>query len=96
MQMNTGSLLSGALLIGPAAAAMRITHKMSTTMLCSAIIGILTMWIGVILSYDSYCWPPVGRGWSVSFFIAVLVLLFYILARIKEKFSKVGRMRAIG
>ena len=57
------------------------------------------MWIGVILAYDSFGWPPVGRGWSVSFFVAVLVLLFYILARIKEKFSKignakVGRMRA--
>jgi zinc/manganese transport system permease protein len=92
----TGSLLSGALLIGPAAAAMRITHKMSTTMLCSAIIGVLTMWIGVILAYDSFAWPPVGRGWSVSFFVAILVLLFYILARIKEQFSKVGNAKVRG
>lgn len=88
----TGSLLSGALLIGPAAAAMRITHKMSITMLLSAIIGVVTVWLGIILAYDSFYWPPVGRGWSVSFFVSILVLLFYILARIKEQFSKVGNV----
>jgi zinc/manganese transport system permease protein len=86
----TGSLLSGALLIGPAAAAMRITHKMSIAMLWSAIIGVVTIWLGVILAYDSFYWTPVGRGWSVSFFVSILVLLFYIFARIKEQFSKVG------
>jgi zinc/manganese transport system permease protein len=84
----TGSLLSAALLIGPAAAAMRITHKMSIAMLWSSIIGVVTVWLGVILAYDSFYWPPVGRGWSVSFFVSVLVLLFYILARIKEQFFK--------
>lgn len=90
----TGSLLSSALLIGPAAAAMRITHKMSIAMLWSAIIGVVTVWMGVVLAYDSFHWPPVGRGWSVSFFVSVLVLLFYILARTKEGFSKVGNVKA--
>ena len=82
-----GSLLSSALLIGPAAATMRNTHKMSLAMLWSAIIGIVAVWLGVILAYDSFYWPPVGRGWSVSFFVSVLVLLFYILSRIKEQLS---------
>lgn len=89
----TGSLLSTALLIGPAAAAMRITHKMSIAILWSSIIGVVVVWLGVILAYDSFQWPPVGRGWSVSFFISILVLLFYILARIKEQFTKGGSIK---
>ncbi|MDR3597668.1 metal ABC transporter permease [Clostridium sp.] len=81
-----GSLLSSALLIGPAAAAMRLTHKMNFAMLLSAVIGILSVCLGVVLAYDSFYWPPYGRGWPVSFFISVLVLVFYVLSRIKEKF----------
>lgn len=90
----TGSLLSAALLIGPSATAIRISHKMSTAMILSSSIGILAVWLGVILAYDSFQWPPVGRGWSVSFFISILVVLIYILARMKEEFSKVGYIKA--
>ncbi|WP_234124099.1 metal ABC transporter permease [Clostridium hydrogenum] len=84
----TGSLLSSALLIGPAAAAMRITHRMNAAMLLSAIIGVAAVWLGVILSYDSFYWPPEGKGWAVSFFITILVILFYIISRIKEQLHK--------
>lgn len=90
----TGSLLSSALLIGPAATAMRITHKMNTAMLLSAITGIAAVWFGVILAYNSFYWPPHGKGWPVSFFIAILVLLFYILARVKEQLFKVKNAEA--
>lgn len=84
-----GSLLSSALLIGPAASAIRITKKMSLAIICSSLIGVITVWFGIILAYDSFYWPPFGRGWPVSFFIAVLTLLFYLLSRIKEKISRV-------
>jgi zinc/manganese transport system permease protein len=77
----TGALLSTALLIGPAATAMRLTHKMGPAMLCSSVLGMLAMWLGVVLAYDSYLWPPQGRGWPVSFFVCVLILLFYLLGR---------------
>lgn len=83
----TGSLLSTALLIGPAAAAVQITRKMSSAMLLSASLGVIAMLIGIVLAYDSFQWPPVGRGWTVSFFVSVIILLFYLLARIKGRIS---------
>lgn len=90
----TGSLLSSALLIGPAAAAMRITHKMTTAMMLSAITGIAAVWLGVILAYNSFYWWPYGKGWPVSFFIAILVLLFYVFARVKEQLFKAKNAEA--
>ena len=80
----TGALLSTALLIGPAATAMRLTRRMGRAMLCSAVFGILAMWLGIILAYDSYLWPPAHRGWPVSFFVCAFILLFYLLTRLKD------------
>lgn len=93
-----GSLLSSALLIGPAAAAIRLTNKMSSAMFLSALIGIFCVCLGVLLAYDSFYWPPNGRGWPVSFFICIFVLFFYVLSRIKEKFfmfKKIKKERMI-
>ena len=30
------------------------------------------MWLGIVLAYDSYQWPPAGQGWPVSFFVVTL------------------------
>ncbi|CAA7601976.1 ABC transporter, TroCD-like [Acididesulfobacillus acetoxydans] len=84
-----GALLSISLLIGPAAAATHLTHRMGWAMLWSALLGITAMWMGIVLAYDSFYWPPAGRGWPVSFFICVLVLLFYLLARLSSQRSQV-------
>lgn len=78
-----GALLSIALLIGPAAAAVRLTHKIGWAMVWSAVLGMLAVWTGILLAYDSFWWPPDGRGWPVSFFICVMVLFFYVLARLR-------------
>jgi zinc/manganese transport system permease protein len=88
----TGSLLSTALLIGPAAAALHFTHKIRWTMLWSALIGIASMWLGIIFSYDSYNWPPYGKGWSVSFFVSMLVFLFYMFSRLLGRIFKDRRV----
>ncbi|WAH35789.1 metal ABC transporter permease [Alicyclobacillus dauci] len=77
-----GSLLSTALLIGPAATAIRITTKVGMASILSAVIGMLATSIGIVLAYDSYTWLPTHRGWPVSFFIAVLIFLFYLLSRL--------------
>lgn len=77
-----GALLSLALLVGPAAAAMRLTSRTGRAMLISAVIGVVSMALGILLSYDSYLWPPAGRGWPVSFFVCLLVLFFYFAARV--------------
>jgi zinc/manganese transport system permease protein len=74
-----GAVLSTALLIGPAATALRITKSPLPAMATSAIIGLAVTWLGIILAYDSYYWPPHGHGWPVSFFVVALVLIGYLL-----------------
>jgi len=32
-----------------------------------ALIGVAVTWLGILLAYDSFYWPPAGRGWPVSF-----------------------------
>ncbi len=77
-----GALLSTALLVGPAATAVRLTSRTGLALGLSACIGMVATWLGIILSYDSYTWPPQGRGWPVSFFIAALILVFYLISRL--------------
>ena len=78
-----GSILSTALLIGPAATALRITKSPGRAMAASALAGIAATWLGIVLSYDSYYWPPYGHGWPVSFFVVTLVLVGYLLTYVK-------------
>jgi zinc/manganese transport system permease protein len=74
-----GAVLSTALLIGPAATALRLTKSPLRAMVTSAIIGVAVTWLGIVLAYDSYYWPPHGHGWPVSFFVVALVLIGYLL-----------------
>ncbi len=30
--------------------------------------------LGILLAYDTFYWPPVGRGWPDSFFITLILL----------------------
>jgi len=77
-----GALLSTGLLIGPAAAAVRLTAKTGWAMFWAALLGVAAVWAGVFLAYGSYRWPPGGHGWPVSFFTAALILVFYLAARL--------------
>jgi zinc/manganese transport system permease protein len=79
--MTIGAILSTALLVGPAATALRLTSRPGLMMAWSALIALAATWLGVLLAYDSYYWPPVHRGWPVSFFVVALILLFFLLAR---------------
>jgi zinc/manganese transport system permease protein len=53
-------------------------------MLTAAGIGISAMWLGIILAYDSFEWPPAGHGWPVSFFVVTLVFITYLLSGLPE------------
>ncbi|MFI9273505.1 metal ABC transporter permease [Kitasatospora sp. NPDC052896] len=75
-----GTILSTALLIGPAATALRLTRRPARAMALAGAIGVLSTWIGVVLAYDSYRWPPTGKGWPVSFFVVAVVFTLYLLA----------------
>jgi zinc/manganese transport system permease protein len=78
--ITIGTVLSTALLIGPAATALRITRSPGAAVILAVGIGVAATWLGVLLAYDSYDWPPTRHGWPVSFFVVTLVLLAYLLA----------------
>ena len=80
--ITIGAILSTALLVGPAATALRLTSRPGLMLTWSAVIGVAATWLGVLLAYDSYYWPPTGRGWPVSFFVVALILIFYLLAQV--------------
>jgi zinc/manganese transport system permease protein len=65
-----GSILSTALLIGPAATALRLTKRIGWAMRRGAcLIGVGATWLGVLLAYDSYYWGSshnAGRSASSS------------------------------
>ena len=78
--ITIGSILGTALLVGPAASALRLTKRPPMAMLTAAGIGIGAMWLGIVLAYDSYEWPPTGHGWPISFFVVSIVLVLYLLS----------------
>ena len=80
--LTVGTILSTALLIGPAATALRFTKRPALAILAAAMIGTTAMWLGIVLAYDSYYWPPHGHGWPISFFVVTLVLGIYLLSGI--------------
>ncbi|MGO8886109.1 MAG: metal ABC transporter permease [Streptosporangiaceae bacterium] len=86
--LSIGTILSTALLVGPAATALRLTSRPGLAMLWAAVIGLAATWLGVLLSYDSFTWPPQHAGWPVSFFVVALVFVFYLLGQLP-----VGRRR---
>lgn len=80
--LTIGAILSTALLVGPAATALQLTTRPGRAIAAAGSIGVGTVWLGIVLAYDSYDWPPLHHGWPVSFFVVTLVLLAYIGARV--------------
>lgn len=79
--MTVGAILATALLIGPAAAALRLADRPGRALAWAVLIGWAATWGGIVLAYDSFYWTA-GHGWPVSFFIVVLILLAYLLANL--------------
>jgi len=85
--VTIGAILSTAVLIGPAAAAaLRLTKRPGLAIAWAAVIGLGVTWLGILLAYDSYYWPPAGRGWPVSFFVVALILVVYLLADFASRY----------
>jgi zinc/manganese transport system permease protein len=80
--MSIGAVLGTALLIGPAACALRLTKRPGLAIALAALIGVAATWASIVLAYDSYYWPPGGRGWPVSFFVVTLIFTFYLLTQL--------------
>ncbi|HEY3958104.1 MAG TPA: metal ABC transporter permease [Streptosporangiaceae bacterium] len=80
--MTIGAILSTALLVGPAATALRLTSKPGLAVAWSAAIGLAATWLGILLAYDSYYWGTAHRGWPVSFFVVTLIFGCYLAAQL--------------
>ena len=75
--ITVGAILSTALLIGPAAIALRIVRRPGSAILLAAVIGVAATWGGILIAYDSYYWTP-GHSWPVSFCIVTLIFAAYL------------------
>ena len=77
-----GAILSTALLVGPPAAAVRVTRRMGSAVVVAVVGGVGATVLGILLAYDSAAWFPNHQGLPVSFFIVALVLLAYMASGI--------------
>ena len=69
-----GSVLSTTLLIGPAAAALRLGRRLSSTLVLAGALGVGAVLAGVVVSYDSYYWWASHRALPVSFCVVMFVV----------------------
>lgn len=77
--LTIGAILSTALLIGPAATALRLTRRMGAALIVACLTGVAATWLGVLLAYDSYYWGSGQQGLPVSFFIVAVIFAAYLL-----------------
>jgi zinc/manganese transport system permease protein len=80
--LTIGAVLSTALLIAPAAAALRLTRRVGFAILISIGIGVGSTWLGILMSYESYSWFAGAHSWPVSFCIVVVAFIAYLLSGI--------------
>ena len=80
-----GTILSTALLIGPPAAALRLTRSVGRALAVASVIGVVATGLGVLLAYDSYYWGSSHQALPVSFFIVVLVFAAYLLSGLRVR-----------
>jgi len=90
--ITVGAILSTALLIGPAATALRLTKRPGAAIGAAAGIGLLGVWLGILLAYDSSDWPG-HHGWPVSFSVVAVIFVLYLTADL-QAWTKAKRARA--
>lgn len=73
-----GAILSTALLIGPAAAALRVTKTVPRALVTACLTGVAATWLGILLAYDSYYWGAGHQSLPVSFFIVAIIFVTYL------------------
>jgi len=89
-----GSILSTALLIGPAAASVRLTNSLRAAMILASVLGVVATWLGILFAYDSFYWIPSGQALPVSFFIVSLVFVFYLISGLDVVRRNLGWLKA--
>jgi zinc/manganese transport system permease protein len=92
--ISIGAILSTALLVGPAATALRLTDRPGRAIALAGLVGVAAMWLGILLAYDSFYWPPRETGWPVSFFVVALVFCAYLLSGLPALLRRRARTRS--
>jgi zinc/manganese transport system permease protein len=54
----------------------------------AGLFGLVATWGGILLAYDSFYWTP-GHGWPVSFFIVLLIFMFYLASVHIRSFGRI-------
>jgi zinc/manganese transport system permease protein len=80
--LTIGAVLSTALLIAPAAAALRLTRRVGFAILIAVGIGVGSTWLGILVSFESYSWFDGAHSWPVSFCIVAVAFVAYVLSGI--------------
>ncbi|MEL5847801.1 MAG: metal ABC transporter permease [Candidatus Igneacidithiobacillus chanchocoensis] len=75
--LSIGVILATTLLLGPAAAGLRLARKPWQSFFYAQGIALFAVFGGVYLAFVSYYWSG-GASWPVSFFVVVLILLCYL------------------
>lgn len=83
---SVGSILVFALLVIPAAAARQWAGNMRSMMIYSAGIGILSSWLGMILSY----WLDIPSGAAIVLLMTGFLLVSILITRIRDGRQNVG------
>jgi zinc/manganese transport system permease protein len=78
--LTIGAVLSTALLIAPAASAMRLTRRVGFAVLIAAGLGLVSTWLGIAISYFSFSWLGGTHSWPVSFCIVAVLFAAYLLS----------------
>ena len=68
-----GALLMFSLMIGPAAAARSLTARPMLAMALSVAIALVTVWVGIALSYQS--------NWPLGFFVGIMGAAFFLFGQ---------------
>jgi zinc/manganese transport system permease protein len=89
-----GAILSTALLIGPAAIALRLTRRLGRATVLAAVMGVVVTLLGILLAYDSYDWTSRHVGWPVSFFIVAIIFLAYLVTELPVVRSSTSHRRS--
>jgi zinc/manganese transport system permease protein len=89
--LTIGAILSTALLVGPAATALRFSRRPSAAVATASLLGVMSTWLGILLAYDSYDWPPHHQGWPVSFFVVTVVFTAYLFSGVVAYRSRHAR-----
>jgi zinc/manganese transport system permease protein len=82
--LTVGAILSTAMLIGPAAAALRLTSRVSSALVLACLIGVGATWAGILLAYDSYHWGSTRQSLPVSFFVVAVIFAGYLLTGLRR------------